>query len=37
MIGIDRELKKMFRDIGGRTANICFGDSYMNLIIDRRN
>jgi len=32
--GVDRELEKLFRDVGGRTADICFVDGYTNLIID---
>jgi hypothetical protein len=34
MFGIDRELEKIFRDVGRRTADICFVDSYTNLIIN---
>ena len=34
VFGIDRELEKLFRDVGGRTADICFVDGYTNLIID---
>jgi hypothetical protein len=34
VFGIDRELEKLFRDVGGRTAHICFVDGYTNLIID---
>lgn len=32
--GIDRELEKLFRDVGGRTSHIGFVDGYTNLIID---
>ena len=34
MYGIDRELEKRSRDVGGRTSNIGFVDGYTNLIID---
>ena len=32
--GIDRELKKLFREMGGRASHIAFRDGYTNLIID---
>jgi hypothetical protein len=32
--GIDRELEKLFRDVGGRTSHIAFVDGYTDLIID---
>ncbi len=32
--GIDRELEKLFRDVGGRTSQIAFIDGYTDLIID---
>jgi len=32
--GFDRELEKMFRDVGGRTSSIAFVEGYSNLIID---
>ena len=31
---IDRELKKSFQDVGGRTSDICFLEGLTNLIID---
>jgi hypothetical protein len=34
VFGIDRELEKLFRDVGGRTSDICFIEGYTNLIID---
>ncbi len=34
MFGIDRDLEKLFRDVGGWTANTCFVDGYTNLIIN---
>jgi hypothetical protein len=34
VFGIDRELEKLFRDVGGRTSEICFSEGYSNLIID---
>ena len=32
--GIDRELEKLFRDVGGRTSHIAFINGYTDLIID---
>ena len=32
--GIDRELEKLFHDVGGRTSHITFVDRCANLIID---
>jgi len=32
--GIDRELEKLFRDVGGRTSDIAFINGYTDLIID---
>jgi hypothetical protein len=34
--GIDRELEKLFRDVGGRTSHIAFIDGYTDLIIDEQ-
>jgi hypothetical protein len=34
MFVIDREFEKLFRDVGGRTADICFFNGYTNLIIN---
>ena len=34
VFGVDRELEKLFRDVGGRTSEICFVEGYTNLIID---
>jgi hypothetical protein len=34
VFGIDRELEKLVRDVGGRTSEICFVEGYSNLIID---
>jgi hypothetical protein len=34
VFGIVRELEKLFRDVGGRTSNICFVDGYTNLMVD---
>ncbi len=34
VFAIYRELEKLFHDIGGQNADICFVDGYTNLIID---
>ena len=34
VFGIVRELEKLFRDVGGRTSNICIVDGYTNLMVD---
>ena len=35
VFGINRELKNLFCDIGGQTADVCFVDGYTNSIMDK--